>query len=277
MQKYVNKEQFIESERQKREMEYYNEFSENINIDSIVFDPINPKQDRPWNSYWYLYKIALKHYQENKNYLLDFGCGRGISSIIFASIGYKVYGFDISKKSLNIGKKLAEKYGLGKRIDFTLQIAEKLNYPSSFFDIIAGFDILHHVDLKKAIGECWRVLKNGGIAIFREPVEVPLIDAIRNTRIVKKYLPNEKCMEISRHITQDERKLNRKDMEIIRTIFKNCVVEKKFTFLSRFDFLFNKCYRFKYSPLEIIDYYIFKIIPLVKVFGGDSVIILKKL
>ena len=92
-----NVELMRETERQKREKEFYDEFSGNMNIDSVVFDSIDPKQDRPWNSYWYLYKFALKHYQENKNCVLDFVCGRGTSSVLFATIGYQVYGFDISE------------------------------------------------------------------------------------------------------------------------------------------------------------------------------------
>jgi len=266
-----------ETERQKREKEYYDVFSGNMNIESVVFDPIDPKQDRPWNSYWYIYKFTLQQYQQNKNCLLDFGCGRGTSSVLFASIGYHVYGFDISEKSLDIGRKLAKKYALEKQIELTLQTAEKLKYPSNYFDVIVGFDILHHVDINGAIGECWRVLKKDGIAIFREPIEVPLFDSIRNKKIVKKYFPNEKCFDISGHITQDERKLSKIDMKIIRNIFKNYVVEEKFTFLSRLDCIFSKYYRFKYSPLEILDYYLFKIIPMLKIFGGDSVIILKKI
>jgi len=262
------------TERQKRESEYYNIYTNKLDVENVDFDPVDGIQKRPWNSYWYVYDLVRMYYNKDKNKLLDFGCGWGETSVRFAKIGYEVYGFDISEGNLKVAKKLTRKYGFQNQVEFSLQIAENLNYPSGYFDIIVGFDILHHVNIKSAILECKRILKDGGVAIFREPVEVPIIDYIRNTKIIKYIIPNEKNFNVSEHITQDERKLNKEDSEIIKNVFPD-IKEEKFCFLSRFDRYFRKYYR-RSSPLEIIDRKIFNIFPFFRKYGGDTVFILNK-
>ena len=262
------------TERQKREIEYYGTYVNLQNIENVSFDPIDGRERRPWNSYWYVYELSKKFYNNERNKLLDFGCGCGESSVLFAKIGYDVHGFDISQDSIDVAKKLSKKYGFENKIDFSLQVSENLDFKSNSFDIIVGVDILHHVELKSAINECKRVLKKGGIAIFREPVEVPFLDYIRNTRLIKYFVPNEKNYTPGVHITQDERKLCDKDISILSDSFKE-IQEERFTLLARFDRYFRKYYKGRPSPLEIIDYLIFKYISFSKKFGGDAVFILK--
>ena len=98
--------------------------------------------------------------------MLDFGCGNGVASLRFAKIGYDVYGFDISPNNIRIAKNLAQRYGLDDRIHFSVQRAEELSYPPDFFDIIVGFDILHHLEIEQVANECSRILKKDGIALF---------------------------------------------------------------------------------------------------------------
>jgi ubiquinone/menaquinone biosynthesis C-methylase UbiE len=263
------------TERQKREKEYYETYIGLINTTEVSFDPIDGKCSRPWNPYWYVYSFVKDYYSKERNKLLDFGCGSGITSVRFAKIGYEVSGFDISESSIGIGNALAMKYEFGNKIKLTQQVAENLNYPSNYFDIIVGFDILHHVDIKAAINECRRVLKKDGIAIFKEPVESPVLDKIRNTTLVKMIVPKEKSFNTKRHITQDEKKLNVNDISILKEYFGN-VIEESFTLLSRLDFVFRSYYKKRSSPLEIIDYNIFKYIPCSRKYGGDTVFVLSK-
>jgi len=263
------------TERQIREIKYYEEYVSLLNVADVSFDPINSLKSRPWNSYWYVYQLAKKYFNNDKNKLLDYGCGYGISSVRFAKIGYEVTGFDISEKSIEIAKKLAKKYCVEDKINFSIQIAEKLNYPPNYFDIAIGFDILHHVDIKSAILECYRVLKKEGIAIFREPVEVPILDYLRNTKLIKYLVPKDTNFTPGRHITQDEKKLLEKDIDLIRNAFDEIKIEK-FTLISHLDLFFRKFYGEKSSPLEILDHIIFRIIPISRKFGGDCVFVLKK-
>jgi len=261
------------SERQKREREFYEEYSKRYPIQEVSFDPILGEEKRPWNPYWFVYEFALTSFKNKNQKLLDFGCGSGIASIRFAKIGYEVYGFDISESNIELAKSLSLKYGLEKRTYFSIQIAEKLNYPNDFFDIVIGIDILHHVEIKLAIDQCFRLLKKGGVAIFKEQIEVPLLDGIRNTELVKHFVPKGKSFE--RHITEDERKLNPFDLSSINKRFPKMSCHR-FALLSRFDQFLRKPESPKVSWLEKIDYFLFKAIPSLSFLGGMIVIKLKK-
>jgi len=98
-------------------------------------------------------------------------------------------------------------------------IAEELDFPDEHFDIVAGIDILHHVDVEKSLRECLRVLKPGGMALIKEPIDAPLFDRIRNTRAVRSFVPNDP--DFDTYITADERKLDRQELALMKEIFPN--------------------------------------------------------
>ena len=68
--------------------------------------------------------------------ILDVGCGIGLYSSIFAKMGFKVKGIDISTKSIEIAKKLPFE------IDF--EVADLNNYHDGKYDIVFCWDVLHH-------------------------------------------------------------------------------------------------------------------------------------
>lgn len=259
--------------RQQREREFYENFSDKLKDAEISFNYIDHQGNRPGNSYWDFYDIVFKHYSKDKDKLLDFGCGAGGSSITFAKYGFKVSAFDNSPGMIDVAKHLAEKYNVSENIKFTVQTAEKLNYPSDSFDVIAGVDILHHIDIEQGIKECYRMLKNGGIAIFREHIEIPVFDPIRNSKLGLKVVPKDKS---AGHLTEDERKLNKNDISIIKKIFSSIEL-KRYLFLSRLDSFFSTS---QYSPnptiLEKADYFLFKLLPASQKMGGAAVLIFKK-
>lgn len=259
--------------RQQREREFYEEFSKNLKDFDVDFEPVLGKERRPWNSYWFVYEFVAQKFKHQNQRLLDFGCGYGVSSLRYAEIGYEVYGFDISINNINIAKKLAKKYDFNNKTHFSIQIAERLKYPAEFFDVIVGIDILHHVEIEQAVKECLRVLKKDGIAIFREHIEVPIFDKIRKTVFIKRLVPKEKSLD--KHITEDERKLIMDDVQIISRIFPQLLLYR-FNFLSRLDRFIKKTDDKNSSLLEQVDYFLFKVFPFLKYFGGSVVLILKK-
>jgi ubiquinone/menaquinone biosynthesis C-methylase UbiE len=269
------------SERQLREKEYYEQYAAKFDVgQTIDFSPIEGpllgRERRPWNSYWRTYEIPVDYYLNNngnKNFeLLDLGCGPGDNSLRFSRIGYKVTGFDISSSNIENCKKLFEKNQCADRGHFLVSIAEKLEFQDASFDIVAGIDILHHVDIPKTMKEVERVLRPGGIAVFREPVEVPFLDWIRNTRLVRFFVPNAASLEA--HITEDERKLNEFDFKVINEIFPLMTIERSLI-LARFDKFIPKNSK-SASLFEKVDYFFTKIIPGFSLLGGGAVIILKK-
>jgi 2-polyprenyl-3-methyl-5-hydroxy-6-metoxy-1,4-benzoquinol methylase len=261
------------TERQKRELEFYEEYSELTGTMEVCFDPISGTETRPWNSYWRVIEIVRQHFTSDSQRLLDFGCGKGGSSITYAKIGYEVFGFDLSPNNISIAERLARKYDLADRTHFSVSVAEKLNYPAEYFDVIVGTDILHHVDINQSLAECSRVLKKGGLAVFHEPVRSPLFDRLRETKFGRWLVPKEASLD--RHITHDERKLTSDDLDIIKRFDHNFSAER-FLLFSRLDRFIRKLDNKKPSFLEKTDSRLFKVLPFLKKFGGISVLVLRK-
>lgn len=262
--------------RQQNESDYYDTFSKNYDlgheIDLSIID--NQKQGletRDWNSYWAFFKQVVNAYSEGSR-LLDFGCGAGHDAVRFAHAGYDVCGFDISEGNCNAARHFASRYELSDKINISVETAEALSYEDGFFDVVAGVDVLHHVDIPNAIRETYRVLKPGGVAFFREPVEIPVFDTIRNTRLVKHFFPNSKSFDQHTHITEDERKLNKEDLSIIKATFPDAQI-------SRFDAL-AKFYRLapwmSLADVQKIDHQFIRLIPGMHHFGGGMILTLSK-
>ena len=260
------------SERQQRELEFYEEFSQ-LNASPIVsFASVSGKQARPGNSYWHVMSVVKQHFHSPDQKLLDFGCGKGDSSLIFARIGYEVFGFDISPNNIAIAERLSQKYGMTDRTHFKVGVAEKLDYENDFFDAVVGTDILHHVEISQAMSECSRVLKKGGLAVFHEPIRVPVFDALRETSLGHWLVPKKASVE--RHITQDERKLTVDDLELIRRIGGSCTTDR-FLLFSRLD-RFIKRAKGRPPLFEAVDFHLLRRVPFLKSFAGIVVIVMRK-
>lgn len=261
------------TERQKREKEYYDEYVSKYDLNrDIDLSPVLFQEQRPWNSYWALYHLAGKNHQEGAR-LLDFGSGPGDNALRFSHLGYQIEGFDISDSNVEVSRRLFKKYNKPTAANFQVAPAEALPYPDKHFNMIAGIDILHHVDIPLALGECHRVLKAGGIAVFREPIEVPFLDWVRNLTVVKWVAPKEKSFEL--HITEDEKKLNDQDLIQIQKVFPNTRIER-FFLLARFDKFFRQGSDPSSSYLERIDFWLMKNIPFLDRLGGVVLITLRK-
>ncbi|MFH1924781.1 MAG: class I SAM-dependent methyltransferase [Planctomycetota bacterium] len=186
-----------------------------------------------------------------------------------ARLGYEVHGFDISPACIAVAQRLAEKYELADRVSFSVQTAENLEYASETFDIVVGTNILHHCDIAPAIGQCWRVLKRGGLALFREHMEVPIIDPLRKCRLMLWIAPRTKSFD--KEITEDEHNLTSSDMKAIREVFPDISLWR-FGLCDRLRTVARRYTR----ALQKLDYYLFKAIPPLAVFGSDVVMTLKK-
>lgn len=260
------------TERQQRERAYYDQYVAYRGPERVSFAAIEGHERRPWNAYWHVYELTAQWLAPGRQ-LLDYGCGPGQTSVLFAKQGYEVRGFDISPGNIARAQALAEQYGLGDRTDFSVQAAEQLAYPSESFDVVVGLDVLHHVDIGAAIPECLRVLKPGGIAVFHEPVEAPVFERFRNSRLGRWLVP--KTPSLDRHITEDERKLTAADLDLIRRIAPDLTL-RPFLLFARLDHVVNYQRKLKWSPLERLDAALFRYAPVLGRFAGKVVMTFRK-
>jgi 2-polyprenyl-3-methyl-5-hydroxy-6-metoxy-1,4-benzoquinol methylase len=262
------------TERQTRERQYYDEYSRRHPPIPVPSEVVEGTERRPWNPYWFVAELVRAELKGQQKRLLDFGCGPGNYSVQFARMGFTVHGFDISPNNVQISRELAEQHHVADRTFFVEGAAEDLEYPDNFFDVIAGIDILHHVDIAPAIHQCLRVLRPGGVAIFKEPVEVPVFDRLRNSAVGTWLVPKTKSFD--RHVTEDERKLVGADLDLIRSITGN-VIEHRFRVLTRIEALGLKLMtRRGASVVEMLDCCLLSAIPPLRRFGGNVVLVFRK-
>ncbi|MBN3946514.1 MAG: methyltransferase domain-containing protein [Nostoc sp. NMS7] len=98
--------------------------------------------------------------------ILDLGCGNGIASFAFASIGHDVVAVD-PDNSEDVGLRATERLGSvvqSGSISTVQAFSEALPFPDSTFDIVYARQALHHFsDLYEGLAECSRVLQSNGI------------------------------------------------------------------------------------------------------------------
>lgn len=97
--------------------------------------------------------------------VLDVGCGGGLLSEAFATLGCDVTGVDRSLPTLAAARSHAERSGLAIR--YLEGSAETLPFDAQTFDIVCCCDVLEHVDDPDVVvREISRLLKPGGAFLF---------------------------------------------------------------------------------------------------------------
>jgi ubiquinone/menaquinone biosynthesis C-methylase UbiE len=116
--------------------------------------------------------LSLLNFDKPNKKILDFACGTGWTSEFLNKVGFDVYSFDIDKDAV---KQASSRYKFDKRINikrshFKTHDGHYLKYENDFFGHVFCFDSLHHMkDYEQVFKEIYRVLENGGNAVFIEP------------------------------------------------------------------------------------------------------------
>lgn len=96
--------------------------------------------------------------------ILDLGCGTGKHSIFLSEAGFQVYATDLSETGIKIAREKSGSLGLSE-IHFRQHDMREIPFTDSFFDAVICIWTIYHgtlADIKKTIGEIYRVLKVNG-------------------------------------------------------------------------------------------------------------------
>ena len=85
--------------------------------------------------------------------VLEVGCGIGTDLMNFARAGAKVTAVELSRRSLELARKRAQRFNLGDRITFYSADAEELSavVPVEQYDLIYSFGTIHHTPQPKMV------------------------------------------------------------------------------------------------------------------------------
>lgn len=216
--------------------------------------------------------------------ILDLGCGMGDASIYFATQGAKVNSVDISPEMIKVVKGIARKTGNVKNITANVMLAEHLRFKSGYFDYVYGNGVLHHVVTDEALSEVHRILKPGGVAAFVEPLgHNPVINIYR--KIAEKVrTPTEKPLEYSKlnKLTKAKyKKVFHKEFHLTTLliflwfyVMENANPNKERYWKKIIDE--GERVGFAFKILKHVDEFLFRVIPPIKRFSWNTVLIYKK-
>jgi SAM-dependent methyltransferase len=131
--------------------------------------------------------------------ILDVGCGLGFCSVILANLGYSVRGVDISPKSIERARILAEMTGVSDRCAF--EVVDLNNSPvAGDYDTIFGRAVLHHLTaqpLNETLLMLRAHLRKEGRMIFQEPLALnPIVNLNRNVFDTEDRTPTERPLDL---------------------------------------------------------------------------------
>ena len=117
--------------------------------------------------------------------VLELGCGTGYFTRELARSGADVVAVDVSPELLEIAKADCP----AENVRYEIQNAWAMSYPDAHFDSVVGSSVLHHLEIKEALREIYRVLKVDGTIYFTEPNMLnPQIAIQKNIHWVKRNL-----------------------------------------------------------------------------------------
>jgi len=127
----------------------------------------------------------LKGRLEPGNKVLELGCGTGYFTRELVDTGAEITAIDISPELLEEARR---EISTGN-VEFKIDNAYIMSFAEATFDHVIGSSVLHHLEIRPALSEMFRVLKPGGSIAFTEPNMMnPQIALQKNIPSIKRRL-----------------------------------------------------------------------------------------
>jgi len=170
----------------RKNAEFWNEICGSERARSLGIHDVSPEDLRRFDEaylreYPYLERYIAPAHLAGKR-VLEVGLGYGTLGQLLASKGCRYYGLDIAKNPIALMKYRFALQGL--QGDLRVGSVLDLPYKDATFDYVYSIGCLHHTgDLRRAVGEVYRVLADGGKAVimlynrhsFRRMVFLPAV------------------------------------------------------------------------------------------------------
>jgi ubiquinone/menaquinone biosynthesis C-methylase UbiE len=259
-----------------REENYHDLWADSINIDEIIVDELFEASTSPENRI-----IIAKLGNIKGKKILELGCGAGEASVYFAKKGAEVTAVDISNGMLKVVQKLAKKHNV---IVSTIQSSsDNIDLEDETFDIVYAANMLHHVDILKTLKEVSRVLRKKGVLASWDPIaHNPIINIYRRMATDVR--------------TKDEHPIKMEQLNLFSKYFSSIETETTWLFTL---WIFIKFYFIErvhpneerywkkilkehrkleniYYRLEKLDKFILNVLPFLKRYCWNIVVIAKK-
>jgi len=109
--------------------------------------------------------------------VLEVGCGAGVDLARFARGGASVVGVDLSSSAIDLARANFEQQSLTG--DFRVADGEALPFEDNSFDLVFAHGVVQYTaDPQRLVGECRRVLKPGGEAVFQVYNRISWLNAL---------------------------------------------------------------------------------------------------
>ena len=249
----------------------------------------------------YRYLEACRQFLElekSEIYVLDWGCGRGLSVAWLRDRGYNAYGVEIDPSAIHHGKAMLESHGHDvQQIINPINDDCIVNYPENYFHFVFSTQVLEHVEnMDSVASEIYRITKPGGHGLHIYPSHHHIIEAHLSMPFIH-WLPKNKVRKyaillftlcgikpnwgedikgknlIKRAITYYEYSINLthyRDLPTIRRTFQNNGLSAKSVSISHPVFTKNKIMAFlvKIGPVRnLVDWAVnnFKVVELLTI------------
>lgn len=117
--------------------------------------------------------LVLQLLPEACSRILDIGCGPAVMEAELLKRSKEVWGIDASGQMVQYGKARMNKHPAGERCHLAIGDIERLEFASGSFDAVVSMGVIEYLlTYDRALGEIYRVLHPGGVAVITVPNRV---------------------------------------------------------------------------------------------------------